>query len=314
MNVLGIVFYLLAVGAAWLFRIAYLGWFGSFLFWTITLLPPCFTLISLPAMLGVRLQLSAPSQVCCGEPVKLWLHFKSKWPLPVPRIRVRLSVQNLYTGQTRQLNLQYEALMRGRYPLTIPTEAVGALHIKVERLACSDVIDMISFQRKTRDMARCVVLPIPLAPESAAEEEKPPEVQPRMIPKYGGGFSEDYELRQYRPGDMMNSVHWKLSSKTEDLVVREALIPENSRYYVVLRSNGRGDRGLRSLYWLSLRLNESEIPHTLVSNKLYPVSDEAGTLSALREILSAPQAPAVATSFPDARVIYSIDGEEVSVS
>ena len=34
-------------------------------------------------------------------------------------------------------------------------------------------------------------------------------------------YGEDYELRDYRPGDPMRMMHWKLSSKRDDLIVRE---------------------------------------------------------------------------------------------
>ncbi len=34
-------------------------------------------------------------------------------------------------------------------------------------------------------------------------------------------MGEDYELREYRPGDPMRAVHWKLSSKWDELIVRE---------------------------------------------------------------------------------------------
>lgn len=37
--------------------------------------------------------------------------------------------------------------------------------------------------------------------------------------------SEQYELRAYRPGDTLRSVHWKLSAKTDALLVRESMEP-----------------------------------------------------------------------------------------
>ena len=35
------------------------------------------------------------------------------------------------------------------------------------------------------------------------------------------GFSEEHELRPYREGDAINLIHWKLSSKYDEPIVRE---------------------------------------------------------------------------------------------
>lgn len=48
-----------------------------------------------------------------------------------------------------------------------------------------------------------------------------------------------FDIREYVPGDDIRSIHWKLSSKTEDLIVRQASDP--SHYNVILMP----DLGLR---------------------------------------------------------------------
>ena len=83
-------------------------------------------------------------------------------------------------------------------------------------------------------------LPVPLPPPARMVcGPIPAQVQPPRIPEGQGarttpasasqaGPGEDYDLRDYRPGDPMRSVHWKLSSKWDELIVRErseALIP-----------------------------------------------------------------------------------------
>ena len=39
---------------------------------------------------------------------------------------------------------------------------------------------------------------------------------------------QDYDLREYRAGDSLRSIHWKLSSKKDELVVRETLEPRQA--------------------------------------------------------------------------------------
>lgn len=309
----GILLYLLVLGAAWLFRLAYLGWFGSFLFWVALLLPPALTLLSLPSMLSLKLGLRSPDTVSCGEEAELSLVFETPRRIPVGKVRLRIEIRNLHTGETTQSDYHFEAVARSTGVLPIPSESCGSLRIRVLSWSCSDVIDLCRLRRAVPPVQLCCVLPVPAAPESAGEEESVKDAQPRMKPKYGGGFAEDHELRVYRPGDMMNSVHWKLSGKTEDLIVREALVPENDVIYLVLQKNGSGDRGLRTLFWLSQQLNRREIAHVLVADDLYPVGDDAGTVAALKAILSKPEGPPVRTDTGDALRIYTIEGGEVRI-
>ncbi|MBO5543485.1 MAG: DUF58 domain-containing protein, partial [Oscillospiraceae bacterium] len=135
----------------------------------------------------------------------------------------------------------------------------------------------------------------------------------RLKPKYGGGFAEDYDLRDYRPGDMGNSIHWKLSSKADRLIVREALVPENDKIFLVLSDAGEKQRGLEVLRWLSDELWRRELPHLIVSGNVAVVDNEEACLGALAELLSSPASAPAEFDDSHARCIFFISGEEVTV-
>ncbi len=309
----GLILYLLAVATVWIFRLSYLGWFGGFLFWLVVFLPPMILLFSLPAMLSLGLQLEAPDTVSCGEEACCSLVFRNPKHVPSGRVRVRLEIMNLYTGEKADGEYQFDAVRNSVCSVPIPSEFCGTLRLRVLRWSCADFIGVFRLRRKAPPAVRCCVLPIPASPESAAAKDVLAEAQPRMKPKYGGGFAEDHELRVYRPGDLMNSVHWKLSGKTEELIVREALVPENDKTYLILQKAGQDDRGLQTLLWLSQQLNAHEIDHIIVSDDCYPVGDDAGTTAALKAVLSKPFKPPVRADLSDARRIYTVEGGEVSV-
>lgn len=50
--------------------------------------------------------------------------------------------------------------------------------------------------------------------------------------KKGSDHSEMFDLKNYAPGDDVRSIHWKLSSKTDELIIRESSNP--SHYSVVI--------------------------------------------------------------------------------
>ena len=62
-------------------------------------------------------------------------------------------------------------------------------------------------------------MPPPAALRGEAEASGP------LKPRPGGGPGEGYDLRPYRAGDPVAAIHWKLSSKRDELVVRETLEP-----------------------------------------------------------------------------------------
>ena len=97
-------------------------------------------------------------------------------------------------------------------------------------------------------------------------------------PRPGGGPGEDYDLREYRPGDLLRSVHWKLSSKRDELVVRETLEPRRSVLLLTADHFGPAeevDAVLDRLQALSRLLLEKEAPHVVAW--AHPASGEVST-------------------------------------
>ena len=314
MDIFGLIVYLIILGAAWLFRLAYLGWFGIFLFWFVVIVPPAVCLLSLPSVLSLRLSIKAPESVSCGEKAMLRLRFTCPRFLPAGKIRMTLNTVNLYTGKEENTNYSFDSAGNSVSELPIETSFCGALQIRIKNWTCADLLGILSLKKRDISPVLCTVLPVPRKPDSAVTAETAPEAQPRMKPKYGGGYAEDHELRAYRPGDMMNSVHWKISSKMDDLIVREALVPENDKIYIIMQSDGNDGRGLQSLYWLSQQLNQHELAHMIVSNDLYTVSDDASTIAALKGILGTREKGPIYYTLSDARTVYTVRGEEVEVS
>lgn len=89
----------------------------------------------------------------------------------------------------------------------------------------------------------------------------------RHRPKPGGGFAEEHELRDYRPGDSLREVHWKLSAKTDTLMIREAQEPITGRALLTLDLYGTPeelDSTLSQLAWLSRWLTEHGAVHQIL--------------------------------------------------
>ncbi len=305
-------FYLLALGAAWVLRLVYRGWFGLYLPLAMIAVPILVLALSLPAMLSARVKMEVRPYCTRGTAAELELRFSVRRFFPVGSAKIQLSVENRFAGETYRIPVCWHGLTTGVQRVPLPTELCGQLVIRVQRWDCRDMMGLFRLPRKAPDAVICTVLPPAVAPEHPVDLESALKTVTHLKPKYGGGFSEEHDLRDYRPGDMSNSIHWKLSSKADKLIVREALEQENKEIFLVLNQVGQNDRGLEVLYWLSLELCKRELPHRIVANTLYIVGNESESAAALAGILAFPLNRPCGYDPSTARSIFLIASGEVS--
>ena len=306
--------YLLTVAAALLLRLGYPGWSWVYLLFALCALPVLMLLLSLPSMRSMELRMKAPKTVERGQDITLRLSFRSARFMPVGRARIRMEVENRFTQESRRLTYSFSQLCSGDAAETLSAAQCGTLEVRVLHWECRDLLGLFSLRRALPEPLSCTVLPPPTPPEQIPDFDAVMLQPARLKPKHGGGYAEDHDLRDYRPGDAGNSIHWKLSSKTDRLIVREALEPENDRIYLVLSPAGQAERALEVLYWLSLELCRRELPHIIAADRLYPVSGELESAEAFAGLLSSPLAEPCAFDRASARCVFTVVGGEVRLT
>ncbi len=313
MPTLSLLLYLLILGALWLFRMAYVGWLGTYLFASALCIPPVLVLMSLPSMLRLKLELEAAPILTRNGEGKLTVRFTNRALLPLHRVSVWLQVENRFTGEITKDRFHYQGLVTSRGELPLPTGDCGQLQCSVVRVEVRDLLGFFAIRRKCPESVICTVLPASVAPAVPPDLDLALDTAEQLKPKYGGGYSEEHDLREYRPGDTVNSIHWKLSSKTDEVIVREPLINANKNVFLVLGQIGKEDRGLEVLLWLSLELCMREIPHTIVADSLYDITNEAETTDSFCTLLANPMNKPCPFDPAGARAIFIITAGEVSV-
>ena len=311
MPILHLFLYFLLIALAWLFRTFYMGWFGPYIFALAVLLPLVVLLVSLPSMLGLQIHLSSPARVIRKSHAELTLSFQNQRLFPVHTVTVHLEIRNRYTGEVSRQNYIFRNLDSSHSSIPLSTDLCGQLHCRILRYECSDLLGLFLIRRKGSSESLCAVLPSAVESDNSISFDAALRSGTVLKPKYGGGYSEDHELRDYRPGDTANSIHWKLSSKTDSLIVREALVPENSTVFVVLSTVGKQDRGLEVLRWLSHKLVELEEPHVIVADSLYPVGNEDEADAAIASLLNWPLRKPCGFNSANARCVFMIFSGEV---
>lgn len=260
----GYLLLLLGMAAAFLLSDHYFPLYALVL---LLLLPVASLVLSRPLLKGVSLSLSALP----NEPEReqeahfvLTLHAAG----PVTRTDCVVTVENHMTGTSFRRRVTLPRKDGGDYEtIPLPTEHCGWVVCTVERGRLWDFLGLFARKLTLPPPAAAAVYPVFLEggplPESLREKVRQPVLRPRP----GGGPGEDYELRDYRPGDPLRSIHWKCSARRDDLVVREVLEEVPSAMLLTFDHVGPPevlDQVLDRVQALSRRLLEREQRHFLL--------------------------------------------------
>ena len=257
----------LLLGAV-LFQIFFRFYLSTFTLVLVVLLPGLSVLLSLPGLLNCALLLSSGGDAPRGGEGVFTLRAERRGPFPLPPVRVRLSWTDQLTGQGGQFLCTLRPGEEGaETALTVPLPHCGRVVCRVEGAAACDLLGLFPLSVPGRPSAS--LLSLPLSTEAAAPEEldAPRAGGAALKPRPGGGPGEDYDLRDYRPGDPLRAIHWKLSSKHDQLVVREPVhssLPQVVVTFDLFGDEVELDRVLDRLWTLSQALLDRGIPHTLV--------------------------------------------------
>ena len=255
------IIYILGLAGALVFHAYYFGWYSWFVLQLMILLPMLSLVISLPAMLSARLQIEL--QPACTQCEAAYVSVRLAGSrLPLPQCRLRLQVTHTMTGERQVL----KNIITGtdQWYVKLDTAHVGQLCCTAKRVRIYDYLRL--FRMPVRGCGRAALVVFP--------EAREPKVLPNLSrfrtkqlrPKPGGGFSEEHEMRQYREGDRLRDIHWKLSVKTDSLIVREAQEPLRGEVLLTLDLAGTQaqiDSVLCSFCWLSKWLLEHDTPHRI---------------------------------------------------
>ena len=219
-------------------------------------------LVSLLAMLRTRLRMDAPALLTRNEAAYVTLRAGNGF-LPQPLCRFRLTITAVMTGERRSLRQSTQS--QGSWYVPLDTSHAGAYLCQVEKARVYDYLGLFRLPVRAPAPVETVIRPVPREPARL------PNLRHFLVrqlkPKPGGGFSEEHELRDYRPGDSMREIHWKLSVKTDRTIVREAQEPVRGLTLLTfdLRGTpGRVDATLEELLWLSQWLLDHDTPHQIL--------------------------------------------------
>ncbi len=279
------ILYILALIGSLIFYGANQEWFSWILLQVMLFFPWLSLLLSIGAIFRIRMEPVAARRIPAGSAETVQLKVSSERPKPPYKSKIR--VTNPLTGERWILKPGDK----------LPTDHCGGLQAEPHRPRVCDYLGLFRFKVRKVSRQTFLVLPEPI------NMEVPPNLTRYLAqswrPKPGGGYAENHEIRPFHPGDNLNQIHWKLSAKTGDLMLREPMEPERGLMLLTMDLCGTAselDVKLGQLLWLSNWLLEREISfdvRVLTGNGIenWTIREEWDVHKCMESLLCAPFAP-----------------------
>lgn len=160
-------------------------------------------------------------------PVQICITNKSFFP--VGKAEAHIEYYNVFSNQISSIYLDLPVQPRNQQRVTfqLSSKFCGIIKIRTVSIRISDPMRL--FKLRTGKNLRTEVAVMPEIHEVTGSIADVDHVNDESNVfsehKAGDDPSEVFNLREYNPGDKLNRIHWKLSSKKDDFIVKEYSLP-----------------------------------------------------------------------------------------
>lgn len=160
-----------------------------------------------------------------NEPFDIQLCVKNRSIFPIGKAEALIEYYNIFNNQINAIELHFPIQPRNTQNLTfqLSSKFCGVINIRSAYITIYDPLRIFKFRIGKNISENIVILPeghdigAALSSNDRINDESPIYSDS----KPGDDPSEVFDLRDYCPGDKLNRIHWKISSKREDFVVKE---------------------------------------------------------------------------------------------
>ncbi len=177
----------------------------------------------------LSVHVSVPSGGSVGQPIRLTVTSECSGTLLGAKYAlVNIEIHSAMFGfsEYRSLKLPLRNAS-GRYEAELNMEVCGEICFRCAGVSVWDLLELTRVRLRDFQQIEIIIYPkhinIDLAVSRVAVGSTSSEGQ--MQNRKGSDHSEMFDMREYVPGDDIRSIHWKLSCKTDALMVRQPSDP-----------------------------------------------------------------------------------------
>ena len=274
----------------------------------VLLLPPIGWLSVVFAARKVSVALASKTTASRDAQVDVRLRVVNGSRIPLAHVRAVIQAHNLLTDEDARIAVS--AALSPRSEVEVPVELVSSC---CGRIACTiglvrlfDPFRIFSWRVPCEEQRRLTVMPTLHSVYMRDVYAASPLSDTTVFSPYlkGSDLSEVFALREYEEGDELKRVHWKLSEKIDQMIVRDASLPLDNAL-LLFWDKGVGphldDKAMRAnamaevMLALMEQLVSADVSFEVASNDIPAgscmrafVTDEADIYEVIGQLLSAP--------------------------
>ncbi len=262
-----------------LFYILYLWDFALVLLIVIAVLPIIMFITTYIAKKNITVEFAVRDKSISKNtdfPVQLVVTNKSIFP--IGKASARIEYYNIFSDQLSafDLFLPIQARNSQRVTFRLCSKFCGIIKIKTSSLHIYDPLKIFKFKVAENISTEVNILPEGHEISGIVQYTDRVNEESDIFSEHrpGDDPSEVFDLREYNPGDKLNKIHWKLSSKKDDFIVKEYSMPIDvpCAVFLDLKSYTSGnydlpviDTVIETFLSLSQFLLDNERGHSVIS-------------------------------------------------
>jgi uncharacterized protein (DUF58 family) len=207
-----------------------------------------------------------------GKPFSITVKIRNKTFLPVSNLKMYVRYSNRFDGKIRKHTINIPAALKSCETVVFNMSYAhcGTVDIVIKKMVIFDLIKLFRVPKRILKTAYVTVLPevVPVMAEVTSCADTDMDSDTFYSDKSGDDPSEVFDLREYHDSDNLNRVHWKLSSRNEEMIIREFSKPYTSTILILpeisdCRSENETDAVLGIMNSIAVYLVEQGVKFTV---------------------------------------------------
>ena len=243
--------------AAFIFFLYYKMWVAWYVLMLLPLIPFLSFICCIVATTKLTYDAKMPAETHIGNPVYLVMNTYGIACF-FAFFKAEFTITDHMSGETRKITVPiYD---KGSTKIPVPTDHCGAYAVNITKLAVYDLLGFFHINLTLESRNNILVKPFPIMPDIMPDMYG---FKAKNLRKSKQPNSEIYDIREYQTGDSIKTIHWKISAKKDQLLVKESLEEFGGHSRIVLKlseDRTKLDEHLGQLLFTSKFFLEREIP------------------------------------------------------
>lgn len=235
----GFLIYLSAVLLGVIIYILYSNAVAVVLLSTLILTPILLFIIHCIAFLMTKADIEVVEKsVSVDNPIKLKIRIENRSPFSVSSIKINAKIVNMFLNSENDCTfiVNAPAFSKKEFSYDITSDYIGNLSLNIEKIKFYDYLSLFVFSKKCGFKKIVSVYPstVNASLKIRSNDRFSGDAQLFSSSVSGDDPSEVFNIREYKEGDKLNRVHWKLTTKTEKYMVKEFSLPLSDNIFIFL--------------------------------------------------------------------------------